>query len=267
MGSVLGGGGGGGSPPKPPKLRQVSTSLTGPLYTQAAAIGDQWANLMRGSYGLGQTTGPPSWEAQHLGPGALAMMQQASLPFAGQQDPQMQAALQTALGPGGGQFGGAGAGSSWDLGTNPFQVSQSLGQQYKAPLGQLQRNQQFAQGLLRQWAPPNLRLTGEDLLNVAMGNAAQQAQAQQRMLEAQLQASGVAAQQQAAAQAAGIGALGKLGTAGINTFFGTPSTTPGYQSPYQMLFGGGGGGGATDWGSNVAQGAGGTSTGGTIGGG
>jgi hypothetical protein len=99
-----------------------------------------------------------------------------------------------------------------------------------------------------------------------MGNAAQQAQAQQQMLEAQLQASGVAAQQQAAAQAAGIGALGKLGTAGINTFFGTPSTTPGYQSPYQMLFGGGGGG-ATDWGSNVAQGAGGTSTGGTIGGG
>ena len=165
MGSLFGGGGGGGSPPKAPKLRQVSTALTGPLYQQSAAIGDQWANLMRGSYGLGQTTGPPSWEAQYLGPGALAMQRQAGIPFAGQQDPQVQAALRT------------GFGSTWNLGATPYQTSQQLGQQFRAPLGQLQRAQTFETGLLKQWQPPDLRFTGEDLLNVKMQQTAQNAQA------------------------------------------------------------------------------------------
>jgi hypothetical protein len=232
MGGLFGGGGG-GSAPKAPKLRQVSTSLTGPLYTKTAAIGDKWAELMRASYGLGPPSegAPASWEAQYLGPGALAMQSQAAQQqVAPGQDPQVQQALATSFGPGGGTFGGAGAGSSWDLGADPYAVSRNLGQN---PLQQLSRGQQFTQQLLKQWQPPNLRLTGEDLLNVSMGQAAQNAQAQQAAFQASLTGQLGASQAQSALSAAGIGALGKLGAAGITQLTQpSPSLSPtGYYQP------------------------------------
>src|SRR5215469_11451589 len=218
--SGLFGGGGGGSPPTAPKLKQVSTSLTGPLYTQSAALGDQWAALMRGSYGLGAGQGPPSWEAKYLGPGALAGMGQAKQEImAPGQDPQLGAVLSKGFGggfsPGQGRFGGAGAGSSWDLGATPFQVAKELGQ---TPLQQLQRGQAAAVTETGLWKPPQLRLTGADLLNVQMGQMAQNAQQQQLAYQAQLAGSSAAAQAQAAAQASEIGAVGKFGSGLINAY-------------------------------------------------
>jgi len=249
VGGVFGGGGGGGSPPSPPKLKQVDTSLGGPLWTTAANAGQQWANLMRGSYGLQPATAaaPASWEAKYLGPGALALMGQAQRPFVGQQDPQVQGALKTAFGRG------------YNLGSDPYQMAQQLGQQFRAPLGQLERNQQFATSLLKQWQPPNLTLTGEDLLNVKMQQMAQNQRAQQQALEAAMGASNVAAQQQAAASAAGIGALGKVGQSAISSLTSPTLQSGGYyQSPLGLLFGGGGGlpSGATDTFSGDVYGAG-----------
>jgi hypothetical protein len=251
MGSLFGGGGG-GSAPVAPKLKQVDTSLTGPLYQQSAAMGDQWANLMRGSYGLGQSTGAPSWEAKYLGPGALAMMGQAALPFAGKQDPQTQAALTTGFGApsfqgAGGAFGGGGAGSTWNLGSDPYQMARELGQK---PEQQLQRAQGFESALLKQWPPPQLRLTGEDLLSVKRQQDIQNAQAQQAAYEAALQSSSYAASAQAQAQGAETQALGQLGGAGIKAFTSPSLSSTGYtQTPLGLAFnpgstpGGTGGGG------------------------
>jgi hypothetical protein len=212
-------------------LKQVSTSLTGPLYTTSANIGDQWAANMRAAYGLGPPTDQvqPSWEAKYLGPGALAMQSQAAQgQLASGQDPQVLAAMRN-----------VGSGYT-SLGQDPFQVAQSLGQQYRAPLGQLERGQQFTTGLLKQWQPPNLRLTGEDLLNVAMQQQAQNAAAQQAAFEAQLQGATATAQSQAAMSAAGIGALGSLGGAAVKGFTSPALTPSGYfQSPLGLLFSGG----------------------------
>lgn len=233
MGSLFGGGGGsGGNPPPAPKLKQVDTSLTGPLYTESAAAGDQWANLMRGSYGLGQSTGPASWEAKYLGPGALAMMGQAKTDMATPgADPQVQGAERT-----------AGMGNV-DLGATPFKVSQNLGQQFKAPLGQEQRNNQFETGLLNQWKPPNLRLTGEDLLSVSTQQAAQNANASNAAFEQAIQASNIAANQNSMLNAAGIGAAGQIGSAAIKGAFnyGSPSLDSSgyYSAPIEAGFGGG----------------------------
>lgn len=243
MGGLFGGGGGGGDPPKPPHLMQVDTSLTGPLYTQSSAIGDQWANLMRGSYGLGQSTGPASWEAQYLGPGALANMGQAKTTVETPgRDPQVEGALKTAFG---GRGGAAGSGAaSWDIGgTNPYAVAQNLGQQYKNPLGQLQRGQQLEEGLLNQWKPPDLRLTGEDLLSVATQQAAQNAQGQQAAFEQAIQSSNIAANQQNMLNATAIGAAGKIGSSAISGAFnwGQPSSSLSssgyYQPPAGAAFG------------------------------
>lgn len=241
MGGIFGGGGGGGSPPKAPKLQQVDTSLTGPLYTTAAAAGDQWANLMRGSYGLGQSTGPPSWEAKFLGPGALALMGQAKTDTETPgKDPQVEGALQAGFGSRGGQAGSGAA--SWDLGgSDPYKVSQNLGQQYKAPQGQLQRGQNLTSSLLHQWQPPDLRLTGEDLLSVATQQAAQNAQGQQAAFAQALQNSNIASNAESLANASEISSIGKVGTSAINAAFGSPSLSEGsyYQAPIGSLFGGG----------------------------
>lgn len=231
MSSLFGGGGGGGSPPAPPKLQTVKTGLGAPLYQQSARIGDEWANLMRGSYGLGQSTGPASWEAKYLGPGALAMMGQAGQMEARPgQDPQLRGVLNTAFGAPGGFFGASG-GANWNLGRTPFQVAANLGQQFRAPLGQLQRGTQFTTGLLKQWQPPNLRLTGEDLLNVAMGTAAQRGQAAQQAFEAGLQGSIAGGQQEALANMAALQAWGKAGTGILNTALSPSLSSSGYYSP------------------------------------
>lgn len=226
MGSMFGGGGG-GSPPTAPPLRQVDTSMTGPLYKQSAAMGDRWAALMRGSYGLGGSAGPPSWQAKYLGPGALAMMKQSGIPFAGGQDPQVAGAMKT------------GFGDAPNLGTDPYQVSRNLGQQFKAPLGQLQRNQSFQTALEKQWQPPNLRLTGEDLLNVKMQQMTQNAQAQQAGYAAALQGSSAASQAQSAATAAEIAGLGKIAGAGATAAFSPSLSSSGYYqpSPFASMFG------------------------------
>lgn len=254
---------GGGSPPVAPKLQQVGTKLTDPLYMRSAHIGDKWARLMRASYGLESPSkgAPASWEAKYLGPGALAMMGQAGLPFAGKQDPQQQELLNRAFGApsfqgAGGAFGGGGAGSTWNLGSNPYQTAQQLGQQFTAPLGQQQRSQQFLTSMLNQWKPPDLRLTGEDLLNVAMGQAAQSGKAQQAAFESQLLGANYAAQQQGLANAATLGALGQLGGAGIKAGFSSSLSPEGYYQP--SLFGGlfGGAGGASDAFSGITYGAG-----------
>ena len=223
-------------------------------------MGDEWANLMRGSYGLGQSTGPASWEAKYLGPGALAMMGQAALPFAGQQDPQVTGTLQKGFGAptfagGGGAFGGGGGGSSWNLGSNPYEMARELGQ---APMAQLSRNQNFAMNLLKQWQPPDLRLTGEDLLNVKMGNMTQAAAARQQAYQAALAGSGAAAQSQAAAQAAEIGSIGKLATSGINAFSSPSLSSEGYYQPslFAQMFTSnpyGGTGGGNFWGADYSS--------------
>jgi len=271
MGSIFGGGGGGGSPPSPPKLRQVDTSVGGPLWTTAADFGQQWANLMRGSYGLGQSTGPASWEAQYLGPGALAMMGQArQMTNAPGTMPEIQNILKTGFGKPETVSGVPQAGSKggeWNLGMSPFEVSQQLGQQYKAPYGQLERAQGLDLALTKQWQPPNLTLSGADLTNVAMGQAAVNQQLQQQALQAALAGSNAAASAQAAAQASEFGALGKAGSGVINAFFqGSPDlTSGGYYQPsmFGALFGGGGSpegiGGAYDPGvADAAAGGGGS---------
>ncbi|PWT94145.1 MAG: hypothetical protein C5B54_00485 [Acidobacteria bacterium] len=253
MGSIFGGGGGGGSAPAPPKLKQINTSLTGPLYTTAAKAGDQWANLMRANYGLGPAGpgAPASWQAKYLGPGALAMMKQSGLPFAGKQDPQVTGTLTTA-------FGAPSGGGEWNLGGDPFTMGANLGQQFRNPLGQLERNQGFVGSLEKQWQPPNLRLTGEDLANVKMQQMTQNAQAQQQAFEAALQGQNLASSSQAAASAAEIGALGKLGGAGITAFTSPSLSSSGYYqpSPFGAIFGGGVPSGATDAFSGITYGAG-----------
>lgn len=229
MGSLFSGGDS-GSPPEAPTLRQVGTKLTDPLYTRSAHFGDKWARLMRSSYGLAPPSkgAPASWEAQFLGPGAKAMMGQAALPFQGRQDPQLQDVMQSA------GFGRV------NLGSNPYEVAQNLGQQFSAPLGQLQRNQTFLNAMLNQWKPPDLRLTGEDLLNVAMGQAAQRGQAQQQAFESQLLGATSAAQQQGLANAATLGAIGKVGSGAINAFFSPSLSSQGYYQPslFASLIGG-----------------------------
>jgi hypothetical protein len=210
MGGIFGGGGGGGSPPKIPPLKQVSTSLTGPLYKTAQNMAGTWNALMRQDYGF--TPGGPAWRAP-LGQGAMALQSQAAEPWAGKQDTQVTGTLQSAFGAP--RFGGAGAGSSWDLGSTPFEVARNLGQD---PLAQLQRGQQFTTGLLKQWAPPSpaLPLTGADLLSVAMQQQAANAQQQQQAFQQQLAASNIAAQSSANAQALGTAAIGKIGAGAIN---------------------------------------------------
>lgn len=246
MGGLFGGGGG-GSPPTAPALKQVDTSLEGPLYTRSARMGDKWAQLMRANYGLGPASAgaPASWQAKYLGPGALAMMKQAGLPFAGQQDPQVQGALTKGFGEG------------RNLGADPYQMSRELGQQFKSPLGQLQRNQQFESSLLQQWKPPDLRLTGEDLLNVKMQQMTQSARARQEAYASALQGSGAAAQSQAAAQAAGIAAVGKIGTGLISAGSSSSLSPEGYYQPsfFQTMFSGGTPGYGTGTGYGNAFGA------------
>jgi len=206
----------------------LDTSLTGGLYQGAAAAGDQWANLMRGSYGLGQSTGPASWQAQFLGPGALSMMGMAKQGMtAPGRDPQLQAVLKSGFGGGGGGFGGAGAGGSWDLGSTPFQVSRNLGQGFSNPLGQLQRNNQFTTGLTGQWMAPQTRLTGADLASAAMGQMTQAAGAQQAAFQSALTGASAANAAQTAAQAGAIKAIGEGAGAALSR-----SLTPGgYYSP------------------------------------
>jgi hypothetical protein len=121
------------------------------------------------------------------------------------------------------------------LGGNAYQVAEKLGQ---APLTQLGRNQQFTQRLLQQWQPPDLRLTGEDLLSVATQQAAQNAAARQAALQAQLTGQTAAAGQQAAAQAAQIGAIGKIGSSAISAL--TSPSEYGGTSLLGSIFGGGG---------------------------
>jgi hypothetical protein len=224
--STLFGGGGGGSAPAAPKLRQVSTAVGGPLWNTAADFGKTWAANMRSSYGLGQTAGatvPPSWEAKYLGPGALAMMGQARTAETGAMDPQTQAVLQSGFGAPAGA--GASTGSTWNLGVNPYQEAKELGQ---APLQQLQRNQGFTMGLEKQWPAPELTLTGADLYSVATQQAAQNAQARQAALAAQIQGSNYAAAAQSQAQGAETAAFGNIAAAGIKSF-ATPYT--GYYAP------------------------------------
>jgi hypothetical protein len=117
-------------------------------------------------------------------------------------------------------------------------VSKELGQQ---PYQQLQRDQQFENKLLSQWQPPNLRLTGEDLLSVNLQQQAQNAQAQQAAYEAALQGSSYAASAQSQAQGAETAALGKLGAAGINALSSPSLDASGYAQPSLLggLFGGG----------------------------
>jgi hypothetical protein len=237
-------GGGGGSAPTAPTLKQVDTSLTGDLYKTSSQIGDEWANLMRGSYGLGQSTGPATPWMQPLGHGALAMMGQANLPWEGKQDPQVVGTLGKAFGPG--AVGALGEGV-WQ---NPFLMARQLGE---APLTELQRNQQFTSSLANQWKPPDLRLTGTDLLNVKMQQMTQNAQAQQAAFEAALQGSSAASAAQSAAQSAAISGIGKVAGAGIQGFFGnSPSlnSTGYYQTPLGLAFSPGGtpgGTGGTDY--------------------
>lgn len=230
-------GGGGGSAPKAPTLQQVDTSLTGPLYTQSSTIGDQWAAMMRRDYGF--APGGPAWRAP-LGKGALAMQAQAAAQEAGTPDKQVTGTLKTA-GFGGGPL---------TMNLSPYQMSQELGQQFRAPYQQLQRNQQFTSTLAQEWPPPQLRLTGQDLMSVALQQQAQNAQAQQQAFEAQLMGSSASAAAQAASQGALYGALGKVAGSGINAFFSpSPSlSSSGYYqpSPFSMIFGGGGSTPATD---------------------
>jgi hypothetical protein len=202
-------------------------------------MGDRWANLMRGSYGLGQSTGPETPWMQPLGHGALAMMKQAEIPFAGQQDPQTQDVLKSAFGKASEQGANAG-GSTWNLGSNPYEAARELG---KPPLQQLQRNQQFATSLMKQWQPPDLRLTGEDLLNVKMGQMSQNAQAQQQAFQAALQGSSAASAAQSQASAASIAAIGKLGSSAISSVFSPSLSSSGYYQPslFQSWTGSGGG--------------------------
>jgi hypothetical protein len=247
--STLFGGGGGGSAPTPPKLRQVSTAVGGPLWNTAADFGKTWAANMRSSYGLGQTAGAtvgPSWEAKYLGPGALAMQGQAATAEAGGMDPQVQGVLQSGFGAPRGA--GASTGSTWNLGVNPYQTAKELGQ---APLTQLERNQGFTTALEKQWQPPDLTLTGTDLYDVATQQAAQNAQARQAALAAQIQGSNYAASAQAQAQGAETAAFGNIAAAGIKAFTPTtgyyaPGSTPGgtggsdYSSPPSDVSPGGG---------------------------
>jgi hypothetical protein len=208
---------------------------------------------MRQDYGF--TPGGPSWRAP-LGQGAMAMMGQAALPFAGQQDPQVTGALKSA------GFGDV------NLGSTPFEVSQNLGQQFRDPYHQLTRNQTFATTLLNQWKPPDLRLTGEDLLNVAMQQQAQNAQAQQAAFEQALQGSTFASQSAAnasAAQTAAIGSIGAGAIRGISNYY-NPSSTPWTLGSYAGAPGTSAG--AMDlYNPNYNYGGGGSSFGGKFGGG
>lgn len=229
MGGLFGGGGGGGAPVAP-KLKQVDTSLTGPLYQTSSAVGDEWANLMRKDYGF--APGGPAWR-EKLGQGAKAEQTQAELPFGGQQDPQVQGVERT------GGFGNV------NLGSNPYEVAQNLGQQFKNPLGQQNRNQNFLDSLLNLWKAPDTRLSGADLLNVKLGTAAQASQAQQAAFEAAQLAATSSAQQQGAASAAETGALASAGAGAIRGLTSPSLSASGYYQPSLLgsVFGGGGGAG------------------------